>query len=82
MGGAGGGGGGKVERHPERRVKSAWKEFQERELPKIQEEMPGLKLKQYNHHLQKRWKKSPENPMNQTHLAYNEKPGGKAAEED
>jgi hypothetical protein len=61
----------KVERHPERRVKSAWAQYEEEELPKLKKENPGLKLSQLNQKLQKMWKKSPQNPMNQQSVAYN-----------
>ncbi|KAJ3019083.1 hypothetical protein HKX48_002389 [Thoreauomyces humboldtii] len=60
----------KMERHPEKRMKSAWAAFEEREMPLIKEELPKLRLTQYKQLLQKRWKKSPENPMNQQTLAY------------
>ncbi|KAI8826103.1 uncharacterized protein EV422DRAFT_563906 [Fimicolochytrium jonesii] len=53
----------KMERHPEKRMKSAWAAFEEREMPLLKEEQPNLRLTQYKQLLQKRWKKSPENPM-------------------
>ena len=68
----GGGGGAGLDRHPERRVKAAFKAWEERELPVIRAELPGLKLSQYKERLFARWKKSPENPMNQEHAAYND----------
>ncbi|KAJ3186589.1 hypothetical protein HDU85_007409 [Gaertneriomyces sp. JEL0708] len=60
----------KLERHPEKRMKSAWAAFEEREMPRIKAENPGLRLSQYKQMLQKMWKKSPENPMNQQTVAY------------
>lgn len=72
-GGAGGGKG--VERHPERRAKSAYKAFVESEMPGLKEEFPGLRERQYKQKLQKMWKRSPDNPMNQEHVAYNAKAG-------
>lgn len=53
----------KLERHPERRIKSAWASFEEREMPLVKAERPGLRLSQYKQLLQKKWKKSEENPM-------------------
>ncbi|KAJ3210027.1 hypothetical protein HDU67_005710 [Dinochytrium kinnereticum] len=62
---------GLVEKHPEKRMKSAWAAFEEREMPILKEENPGLRLSQLKQMLQKKWKKSPENPMNQAAVAYN-----------
>lgn len=61
------------ERHPERRVKAAYAAYEERELPRLKEENPNLRLSQLKQLLRKEWMKSPENPMNQHHLAYNSK---------
>lgn len=36
---------------------------QERQLPLLKEEKPGLKLMQYKDLMWKAWQKSPENPM-------------------
>ena len=60
-----------VDRHPERRVKSAYAEFVERETPILKAENPLLRLSQLKQALQKKWKKSPDNPMNQVHASYN-----------
>ncbi|KAG5723836.1 Coiled-coil domain-containing protein 124 like protein [Termitomyces sp. T112] len=59
-----------IERHPERRFKAAFEAYQERELPKIKIEHPGLRLQQYKDLLYKQFQKSPENPFNQTTVAY------------
>ncbi|KAJ3077950.1 hypothetical protein HDU99_000860 [Rhizoclosmatium hyalinum] len=53
-----------IDKHPERRMKSAWAAFEERELPILKAENPTLRLSQLKQLLQKKWKKSPENPMN------------------
>jgi hypothetical protein len=45
--------GGKVEKHPERRMKSAYAEFEEEEMPKIKEDSPNLRLSQLKQKLQK-----------------------------
>ncbi|KAJ3196823.1 hypothetical protein HK101_007543 [Irineochytrium annulatum] len=60
---------GGVEKHPEKRMKSAWAAFEEREMPLLKEENPNLRLSQLKQMLQKKWKKSPENPMNQANIA-------------
>ena len=62
------------ERHPERRVKAAYAAYEERELPRLKEENPNLRLSQLKQLLRKEWLKSPENPMNQHHFAFNAKP--------
>ncbi|KAJ3113429.1 hypothetical protein HDU96_003402 [Phlyctochytrium bullatum] len=62
---------GLVEKHPEKRMKSAWAAFEEREMPILKAENPHLRLSQMKQLLQKKWKKSPENPMNQVAAAYN-----------
>jgi len=62
-----------IERHPERRFKAAYEAYQERELPNIKQENPGLRLQQYKDLLYKQFQKSPENPFNQTTVAYDAK---------
>jgi hypothetical protein len=59
-----------IERHPERRFKAAFEAYQERELPRAKQEYPGLRLAQYKDLLFKQFQKSPENPFNQTLVAY------------
>lgn len=54
-----------ADKHPERRLKSSFKAFEEAELPKLKEEKPGLTLNQYKDMIWKLWKKSPDNPLNQ-----------------
>ncbi|ORY39783.1 DUF1014-domain-containing protein [Neocallimastix californiae] len=61
----------KIDRHPERRVKSAYAIFEEKTMPILKAENPHLRRTQLKQMLQKKWKKSPENPMNQQHIAYN-----------
>ncbi|KAG6826178.1 hypothetical protein H0H92_000825 [Tricholoma furcatifolium] len=55
-----------IERHPE----AAFEAYQERELPKLKVEHPGLRLQQYKDLLYKQFQKSPENPFNQTVISY------------
>jgi hypothetical protein len=38
---------------------------QEREIPRMREENPGLKLSQIKERIFNEWQKSPENPVNQ-----------------
>lgn len=54
----------KSDPHPEKRIKALHKEFEERMLPQMKEEFPGLRLSQYKERIFALWKKSPENPMN------------------
>jgi len=55
--------GGKVDLHPERRMKAAHANFEERRMRELQSEKPGLKRTQYKEMIWKEWQKSPENPM-------------------
>jgi hypothetical protein len=45
--------------------KMTYKEFEERMLPVVKEDYPGLRLTQYKDKVFHMWKKSPENPSNQ-----------------
>lgn len=61
-----------IDRHPERRVKAAFAAFEEKRLPEVRKENPGLRLQQIKNLLFKEFQKSPENPMNQeTNVSYN-----------
>ncbi|KZT53881.1 DUF1014-domain-containing protein [Calocera cornea HHB12733] len=60
-----------LEKHPERRFKAAFKEYEERQLPILREERPGLRLQQYKDLIFKQFQKAPENPFNQAALEYN-----------
>lgn len=53
----------KLDRHPERRMKSAYAAFEEREMASMKEENKGLRLTQLKQAIAKKWKKSTENPM-------------------
>lgn len=63
----------KVEKHPEKRMKASYLEFETRELPRLKQENPNLRLSQLKQILKKEWMKSPENPLNAAHVAYNVK---------
>jgi hypothetical protein len=60
-----------LDRHPERRMKAAYQAFEATELARLKQENPGLRLGQVKEQVQKLWKKSPLNPMNQAHVAFN-----------
>lgn len=55
----------KLDRHPERRFKAAYKVFEERRLPEIEVEYPGLRKNQRVEIVKKEFEKSEENPFNQ-----------------
>ena len=46
-------------------LKAAHAAFEEREIARLKDENPGLKLSQYKERAFKAWEKSPENPANQ-----------------
>ncbi|KAM3721581.1 Coiled-coil domain-containing protein [Dirofilaria immitis] len=54
-----------IDRHPEKRLKAAYQEFEEKMLPRLREEYPTYRLSQLKQVLKKKWQKSPENPLNQ-----------------
>ncbi|CAM9507377.1 unnamed protein product [Discosporangium mesarthrocarpum] len=57
------------DRHPEKRLKAAYMAFEEEELPQLQEDKPGMKLRQYKQLIFEKWKRSPQNPVNQARAA-------------
>ncbi|KAL3792700.1 hypothetical protein ACHAW5_005805 [Stephanodiscus triporus] len=61
----GGGEGTGDDRHPEKRMKAAYKAYEERMMPEMKSQYPGLKRQQYLDKIFASWKKSPENPLNQ-----------------
>ncbi|KAI5287651.1 hypothetical protein KEM54_005842 [Ascosphaera aggregata] len=60
-----------VERHPERRYKAAYTAYEERRLPEVEKEYPGLRKNQRILIIRKEFEKHPENPFNQLRVAYN-----------
>ena len=61
-----------IDKHPERRVKAAYAAYEEKRLPEMRKEEPGLRLQQMKNLIFKEFQKSPENPMNQdTNIKYN-----------
>ncbi|XP_071118646.1 coiled-coil domain-containing protein 124-like [Haliotis cracherodii] len=63
----------RLDRHPEKRVKAAYTDFEAENLPRLKQENPNLRLSQLKQMLKKEWLKSPENPLNQRSIAYNSK---------
>jgi hypothetical protein len=59
------GGGGEEDKHPEKRMKAAYKAYEEKMMPEMKQQYPGLKRQQYLDKIFSSWKKSPENPLNQ-----------------
>lgn len=64
---------GEMEKHPEKRVRASYKKYEEHYLPILKAENPSLRQSQLRQMLKKEWQKSPENPLNQQHAAYNTK---------
>lgn len=60
-------------KHPEKKVKAAYEEYEKKNLPILKAENPNLRLSQLKQMLKKDWMKSPENPLNMRTRAYNEK---------
>ncbi|RIB08313.1 DUF1014-domain-containing protein [Gigaspora rosea] len=57
-----------IDKHPEKRFKAALAAYEEREMPKVKEEHPGLRYTQYREIVYKNFQKSPENPFNQVNI--------------
>lgn len=53
------------DKHPEKRMKAAYKSYEDAQLPILKADNPSLKLSQLKQIIFKNWQKSPENPMNQ-----------------
>ena len=63
----------KIERHPEKRMKHAWRNYVEERLPELGKEFPHFKRGKLLYMMREDWQKAPENPMNRAHVKYNEK---------
>ena len=61
------------DKHPEKRMKAAFTAFEEKRLPILRQENPNMRLSQIKQMLQKEWRSSPENPLNQRVAALNKK---------
>lgn len=51
------------DRHPEKRMKAAYKAYEDAQLPILKAENPSLKLSQLKQIIFKNWQKAPENPL-------------------
>ena len=60
-----GGAGAAADKHPEKRMKAAYEDFEKSRLPALKLENPNLRLSQLKQLLRKEWMKSPQNPFNQ-----------------
>ncbi|GAA49943.1 coiled-coil domain-containing protein 124, partial [Clonorchis sinensis] len=60
-----------LDRHPERRLKAAYSAYEEKMLPILREENPGLRISQLKQLIFKKFQTAPENPKNQVHSSYN-----------
>lgn len=56
--------GGKMDRHPERRYPAALKAYEEKRLPEIKVENPGLRRNQQIDLIRREFEKHPDNPFN------------------
>ncbi|KAK3579909.1 hypothetical protein CHS0354_012450 [Potamilus streckersoni] len=54
-----------VDKNPEKRLKAAYKAFEDANLPNLKQENPNLRLSQLKQMLRKDWMKSADNPLNQ-----------------
>jgi len=59
------------DRHPEKRLKAAYKKYEQEQMPILKASNPNMRLSQLRQILHKQWQKSPENPLNQSHVSYN-----------
>lgn len=53
-----------ADRHPEKRMKAAYKAFEAEHLPRIKAENPSMRLSQWKQMMHREWTKSPQNPLN------------------
>ena len=60
-----------VDKHPEKRMKAAYEEFESVRLPQLKSENPNLRLSQLKQMLRKEWLKHPDNPLNKKLAAMN-----------
>lgn len=59
----------KIDRHPERRFKAAYSQFEERRLEEMKDEK-GLRRNQKIEQIRKEFEKHPDNPFNQVSATY------------
>ena len=58
-----------VEKHPEKRMKAAYEEFESIRLPQLKAENGSMRLSQLKQMLRKEWQKHPDNPLNKAMAA-------------
>jgi hypothetical protein len=61
------------DRHPERRMKAAYREYEEAKWEELKRDNPGLRHSQLKDLLWKQWQKAPENPLVQAALRERDK---------
>ena len=62
-----------LDKHPEKRMKACYEEFESVRLPQLKAENPNARLSQLKQMLRKEWMKSPDNPLNKKLAAMNSK---------
>jgi len=67
------GAGGDADRHPERRLRAAYREYEEAHWEELKRDNPSLRHSQLKDLLFKQWQKAPENPMVQAAVREREK---------
>ena len=58
-----------VDKHPEKRMKAAFEDFESVRLPQLKTENPSMRLSQLKQMLRKEWQKHPDNPLNKAMAA-------------
>ena len=53
-----------VDKHPEKRMKAAYEDFENQRLPELKMEYGNMRLSQLKQMLRKEWQKHPDNPLN------------------
>eukprot|EP01055_Gregarina_sp_Pseudo9_P005259 Gregarina_sp_Pseudo_9__5258@NODE_59_length_4716_cov_32_223220_g55_i0_p5_GENE_NODE_59_length_4716_cov_32_223220_g55_i0NODE_59_length_4716_cov_32_223220_g55_i0_p5_ORF_typecomplete_len220_score76_07Ccdc124/PF06244_12/1_2e24NHS/PF15273_6/3_6_NODE_59_length_4716_cov_32_223220_g55_i038874546 len=53
------------DKHPEKRMKAAYRQYEEEWIERLRQEYPSLKRSQLKEKIFRQWQKAPENPMNQ-----------------
>jgi len=52
-----------IDKHPEKKMKAAFEEFEKVRLPQLKSENPNMRLSQLKQMLHKEWQKHPDNPL-------------------
>jgi len=67
------------DRHPEKRLKAAFKEYEDSQWEELKADNPSLRHSQLKELLWRQWQKAPQNPLNQAAQREREAARGKAA---